>query len=71
MRARAILPGFTSVAKGAKVIVAGEEVGTVKALRLTAAGLEVTLDLDDERAAWVRSTIPPGSISIDQTIKEG
>lgn len=66
MKARAILPGFTSVAKGAKVLVAGEEVGTIKALRLTAAGLEAELTIDEAHAGLVRSTIPPGSISYDE-----
>lgn len=66
MRARAIIPGVTGVVAGAKVLVAGEQVGTVHGLRLTTEGLEVELELDDERAAWVRSTIPPGSISFKE-----
>lgn len=66
MRARAHIPGFTGVVPGAKVVVAGEQVGEVIGYAKVEGGLDVELELDDTLAAFVRSTIPPGSLSFKE-----
>lgn len=63
MKATAYVPGVTGFVAGGKVDVAGKQVGTIVDAVKVDGGLEVTLELDEELVPWVRSTIPPGSIS--------
>lgn len=63
MRATALVPGATSARAGGDVLVAGQKVGTIIGGTLVDGGLEVELELDPTRVEWLRTTIPPGSIS--------